>query len=255
MRSRILIIIAALVLGGFAAVMAASYLRSAQSDIAAENEPVEVLVAQQDLPKGMTGDELVRQKLVSIEKVPRQFVSADSVSSARTIEGQVLAVAVGTGEQLTANRFQYPADAGLAYSVPENYVAIAAEIDEVSGVGGLLKPSDNVMVYATLASQGDKREGQTMVIIPRARVLAVGTSVGVEGDPAEEDAKGKGALGGGGAKQQGVMPSTVTLALTPEDAARLVFSQESGSIRLALLPATASKVAVPSPVSMSAVAQ
>src|SRR5512137_2199417 len=126
MRSKVLIIVLALVLGGLAAVFAATYLRSARTDIAAENQPVEVLVATQDLPRGLTAAELMQRKLVELRKVPRQFVSADAISSLRGVQDQVLAVPIGTGEQVTRTRFAYPQDAGLAYSVPEDLVAISA---------------------------------------------------------------------------------------------------------------------------------
>ncbi len=61
-------------------------------------------------------------------------------------------------------------------------MAISAQVDEVSGVAGLLKPGDYVVVYATMkggARRGDQG-ARTVVLIPRARVLAVGTSIGVE---------------------------------------------------------------------------
>ncbi len=252
MRGRITIIVTALVLGGLAAVFAASYLRSARVEIAEQNEPIEVLVAQEALPRGMTGTELVERKLVVSKKVPRQWVSADAISSTRGIENQVLAVAVGPGEQLTRTRFQYPAQAGLSYSVPDEYVAVACEVDEVSGVAGLVKPGDYVMVYATLSSDPSKRDVKTVVLIPRARVLAVGRSVGVETEPAQESESRGGVLSGQAQTRQ-QEPSTVTLALMPGDAGKLVFAQETGSIRLALLPAAGSKVAAPSPISFRAV--
>lgn len=254
MRTKLVIVILALVLGGLAAVMAAGYLRSARADIAAENESVGVLVAQEVLPRGVSGEELLRRDLVKIEKVPRQFVSADAVSSTRGIENQVLAVNVGAGEQLTRSRFQYPAEAGLAYSVPEEYVAIACAVDEVSGVAGLIKPSDYVMVYATLKGDaGKKQESKTVTLIARARVLAVGSSIGVEPESDDEDKTSNGgALSGGGAAANDA-PSTVTLALTPSDAALLVYSQENGTVRLALLPADGSKVEAASPVSFDIV--
>lgn len=255
MRTKIVIVILALVLGGLAAVMAAGYLRSARADIAAENESVGVLVAQEVLPRGVSGEELLRRDLVKIERVPRQFVSADAVSSTRGIENQVLAVNVGAGEQLTRSRFQYPAEAGLAYSVPEEYVAIACAVDEVSGVAGLIKPSDYVMVYATLKGDaGKKQDSRTVTLIPRARVLAVGASIGVEPE-AEDDEKDQGGQGAlaGGQQQADKVPTTVTLALTPADAAKLAYSQENGELRLALLPANGSKVNAAAPVSYGVV--
>jgi pilus assembly protein CpaB len=259
MRSKVLIIVLALVLGGLAAVFAATYLRSARTDIAAQNESVEVLVATQDLPRGLTAEELVQKKLVVTRRVPRQFVSADAISSMRGVQDQVLAVPVGTGEQITKTRFSYPQDAGLAYSVPQDLVAMSAEVDEVGGVAGLLKPGDYVIVYATLkggARRGDQT-ARTIVLIPRTRVLAVGNKIGVESSAslAEEQQQNSsgGALSGRGNNGQSNIPKTVTLALTTQEAAQLTFAQEEGTTRLALLPASGSKLTMPAPITLTSV--
>jgi pilus assembly protein CpaB len=250
MRSKVIIIVLALVLGGLAAVFAASYLRSARTDIAAGNLPVSVLVATQDLPRGLTAEELVQRKLVEERQVPRQFVSADAISSMRGVENQVLAVPIGAGEQITRTRFAYPQDAGLAYSVPGDLVAISAEVDDVSGVAGLLKPGDYVMVYATLKNVGANQGNRTVVLIPRARVLAAGSQVGVE--RSDTSTKKSGSLTGSSDRQE-TSYSTVTLALTTKEAAQLTFAQEEGRTRLALLPAASSKLPVPSTVTLTSV--
>ena len=255
MRSKVLIIVLALVLGGLAAVFAATYLRSARTDIAAQNQPIEVLVATQDLPRGLTTDELVQRKLVERRQIPQQFVSADAVSSTRALENQVLAVSVGAGEQITKSKFAYPQEAGLAYTVPADLVAISAGIDPVSGVSGLVKPGDYVMVYATLKGARTGAQ-QTMVLIPRARVLAMGATTGVQTAQAEASGGGGGALSGRSqSAAQGDVPGTLTLALTTDEAARLTFAQEEGTTRFALLPANGSKLPIPSAITLTGVAK
>jgi len=251
MRSKILIIILALVLGGLAAVFAATYLRSARTDIAAGNQPVSVLVATQDLPRGLTAEELVQRKLIEERQVPRQFVSADAMSSMRGVDNQVLAVPIGAGEQITRTRFSYPQDAGLAYSVPTDLVAISAQVDEVSGVAGLLKPGDYVMVYATLKGVGAAKANRTVVLIPRARVLAAGTQVGVESSTQSQKRKSGGALSSSSRDPETY--DTVTLALTTREAAQLTFAQEEGSTRLALLPAAGSKLPLPTSITLTTI--
>lgn len=243
MKSKVLIIVLALVLGGAAAVVAANYLSSARTDIASANEPIAVLVATQDLPRGMSAEELVKRKLVSVEQVPRRFVAADAVSSQRAIAEQVLAVPVSAGEQLTKTRFQYPAEAGLSYSVPENLVACTVPVDEVSGVGGLLKPGDLVTVYATLKPDATAKSAYTAVIVPSARVLAVGEIVGTEAPAEEEKSSSSGVLGGGGGRNDGPAYRSVTLALTPALAQKAIFSSQVGEVQLTLLPPTTNEVA------------
>lgn len=236
MRSKVLIIIAALVLGGVAAVLAAGYLRSARSDITAESEPVTVLVAQEDLPRGLSATELQDQGLVAEEEIPRRFVAGDAVSSIRQIEGQVLAVPVSAGEQLTKGRFQYPAQAGLSYTVPEDYVALSVPVDQVTGVSGLLKPGDSVVVYATYTDAGEEAVDFTAMAVGKAKVLAVGAETSAENaSTAEDQETNAGVLATGRAQEATVEYQTVTLALSPEDAQQVVFGAETGSLYLALL--------------------
>lgn len=237
MRSKVLIVVLAVILGGVAAVLAAGYLQSARTDLAAQNEPVEVLIAQQDLPRGMTARDLIERKLIIVKQVPAQFVAADAVSSARIIENQVLATPVSAGEQLTRSRFEYPAEAGLSYSVPEGLVAISIAVDDVTGVAGLLKAGDSVVVYQSFEPDG-RASAITKVAIAKARVVAVGANTSAA---AKEESKDEGG-GLGGQADEGRTENeyqTVTLALDPKDAEATAFAQEFGTIHLGLLPQNA----------------
>ncbi len=254
MRSKIIVLVVALVLGGLAAVMAAQYLDSAKTRIQADAEPIEVLVAQEDIPRGMSADELIERKVIVREAVPRQFVAADAVSSARAIEGQVLATGLSAGEQVTKARFQYPSQAGLAYSIPEGLVAVAISNDSVKGVAGLLKPGDFVMVVATFEEPTEedkeadrqqtatpKKDTITRILLSRVRVLATGGTIGAEAaaDPAAGDDRGVlAAQRDTDVAGETVAPSTVTLGLSPGDVEKLVFAEENGKVHLALLGAT-----------------
>lgn len=245
MRARVWIVILALVLGGLAAVFAAQYISSARSSVEAESKPIEVLVAQQDIPRGTSSEDMIAKKMVSIEKVPARFVAAGAVSSSRAVEGQVLAVNLSVGEQLTSGRFEYPSQAGLAYNVPEDFVAISVPVDDVSGVSSLLKPGDNVAVFVTTKSGAESEdEAQTKMVIPVARVLAIGQQTTVEQAPEEKQSNGALAA----SSQQGSQTRTVTLALSASDAEKVVFASNKGdgkgdrSVWLALLPVRGSEV-------------
>jgi pilus assembly protein CpaB len=169
-------------------------------------------------------------------------VSDDAVSSSKAISGQVLAASLSAGEIVTAARFQNPKDAGLAYSVPNGFVAVSIPSDAVKGVAGLLKPGDFVMVTATFEPGPNGVDALTRVLLPKARVLAVGTDVGAQ----QVTQSGGSSITGNTANaetEQKAAP-TVTLALAPSDVEKLVFAEEQGSVWLALLPATETEVPV-----------
>lgn len=235
MRRNLILGLIALVLGASAAYVALGYLRGARAAIVAENEPVEVLVVKKDAPQGLSAEEMVSRGYVELEAVPGRFVPGDALSSIRPVENQVLAVPVSAGEQLTEGRFTFAEEAGLSYTVPEDLVALSMEADDVSGVSGLLRPGDNVIVFASFKPEGGLNAARTETLIPKARVLAVGSSVSAVAEEIAAESDG-GVLG---ARASSAAYSTVTLALRPEDAARVVFARQNGSLQLALIPQTA----------------
>lgn len=258
MRSKIMILVVALVLAGAAAALAVSYLNGARSTIASESEPIGVLVAQDNLPRGLSIEELTQRGLVKIEQVPRRFVSADAVSSSAIVEGQVLAVPLSTGEQLTKNRFQFPSQAGLSYTVPLGYIALTVPVDEVSGVAGLIKPGDLVMVFATLKPKSDNKTAYTTQLIPQARVLAIGGTVTSE--PTDQGATQQGGVftsssSTAGGTSGGATYKSVTLALSVADAQRVAFVEELGVLQLALLSQTSAATSTVSPTSFGNLAK
>lgn len=236
MRSRLLVVIAAIVLGAVAAFVAVGYVSSARSRIRDEAKPVEVLVAVEDVPIGMSADEMLDRKLIERQAVPARYVAQGAISSPRVVDGQVLAMPMTKGEQVTSQRFMFPSTAGLAHTVPEGFIAVAIPTDVGRSVAGLLKPGDDVAVLGTV-DPGSDDSARTRILIPKARVLAVGESVGAES--ADAQPKKAGGIANAKASDRGAAPASITLAVTPGDAERLVLVQEKGKVWLALLPATA----------------
>jgi pilus assembly protein CpaB len=237
MKSRVLIIVVALVLAGVAAFLSARYLRDARTDIAKESEPVEVLVAQEDVPRGTSADEMVSKEMVVLQEVPRRFTAAGAVSSPKGIAGMVLGTPLTRGQQVTADQFAAPEVAGLAFSIPKQHLALTIPVDEVSGVGGLVKPGDHVVLYATFSPGPGGEKDLTKMLLPDAKVLAVGASLRTEQSQGEggEDGVLSSSRGEG---QKTEAADTLTLAVAPADVERVVFAEETARVWCALLPAT-----------------
>lgn len=238
MRTKLVVLIVALLVGLLAAFWAVTYIEGARAKVEAEDQPVEILVAQQDLPAGLTSEELVGEEYLALVAVPRRYVADGAVSSLRVIEGKMLTVPLTKGEQVTASRFSLPTEAGLSFAVPEDYVAISLPNTADRGVAGLVRPGDSVVVYATFELEPGRIDtAVTRLILRKARVLAVGASTtSISSEAGEEDDANTGTLGGAAqASPDADIPSTVTLALSPADAEKLVFAQEEGTVWLGLL--------------------
>jgi pilus assembly protein CpaB len=237
MRSKLLIVVVALILAGVAATLAMNYVSSARTEVASDSKPVEILVAKEDIPRGISAEELLAKDMVAMEQVPQRFVAAGAISSSRAIEGQVLNNPLTRGEQLTSARFATPSAAGLAYSIPREYVAISIPVDEVKGISGLVRPGDHIAMFATFAPGPNGEENITKLLLADAKVLAVGTALSAESAAPPEGTKTS--TLGGATREEEVAPHTMTLSVSPKDAARIVFAEETGKVWVTLLPATA----------------
>jgi pilus assembly protein CpaB len=246
MRTRLIIIGLALALGGAAAALSARYLTAARTDIAAESKPIEVLVALEDVPRGLPAEELVNKKMVELQKVPQRFVAAGAISTAKAIEGQVLCSPLTQGEQLTTARFQLPSTAGLAYSVPGDFLAVAIPVDEVRGISQLVKPGDRVAVYGTFSPGPNGEKDYTRLLLPEARVLAMGGNLSDRETPEDGKKSSSGGIVASRGAQAGESPSNMTLAVSPVDAEKLIFAEETAKVWVALLPASAEQPITPS---------
>ncbi len=241
MRAKILIVFVALVLGAAAAVATYGYLGAVRREAEAGSRMTEVLVAKQDIPRGASADELIASGAVERMKMPQRYIAQGAISSVRAVSDRILAVPVSKGEMLTTQRFQFPSEAGLSFSVPKGFVAVTLPANETRGLAGLVKPGDRVAVLATV--EIDKAGGEkTRITIPGARVLAVGRSTdeGITSPDGQQDQKSGTVLAAqrGTGDQQKM--TNLTLALSPADAEKVVFAAEVGDIWLALLPPTES---------------
>lgn len=242
MRGKVLIVIAALALGGIAAFMTYSYLGSLERQVTAGSDLVGAYVAKQDIARGALASDLLSKGLVEQVRMPKRYVADGAVASLDSISGRVLASPVSKGEILTTGRFQSPSETGLAFTVPDGFVAVTIPVDDARGVAGLVSPGDHVAILATVAKKS-VTDQETRIIVPGVQVLAVGQNTDAQGQATQpSQASGPLAAGQGSGGSQSGPTTIVTVAISVADAEKVVFAIESGSIWLALLPGTSERV-------------
>jgi len=106
--------------------------------------------------------------------------------------------------------------------------AIAIPVNDVSGVGGLLKPGDEVNVYASFRNS-DKNEPAALTVLENVVVIAV-RGVAYSGDGVGEDERRRNA--------------SVVLAVPDDKVATLLLASNEGELRLAALADTGEAVDV-----------
>lgn len=212
-------------LGLMAAYLITSYIKNIKVEIAGGAKQVEVLVAVDDLPTGITLDELHSRELVKAKTMPQEFIAADSLAPDDQLGDRVLAVNVSKNEQLTNTKFKVPKEAGLSLATPNSKIAVAIPTSEMRAVANLIKIGDYVNVIGTLKDAAGQQITKT--ILQRVQVLALGSNL----DDSAKNTSSGGGLGSGGQRDQ-----TITLALSQQEAEKLVFVQEQGQIWLTLVP-------------------
>lgn len=176
----------------------------------------EVVVALVNIPARTA----VRGNMVAVVRVPRGGRHLSATDSLGNVVGRVTTAPVISGEQVLLARLHGSGeDAGLAFELADGFRALSVNINERIAVAYLLRPGDAVDAVVSFEPATAQPEPQSVIMLQNIQVVAVGHETR-HGAPAPADAK------------------TLTLAVTPEQAERLVWAEDHGSIRLLLRSVT-----------------
>ncbi len=234
-KSRVLIVAA----GAFAviaAVLVFVALQSRANDGTGNSAGlVPVVVAAHDLLTNttLTGDTL------KVQLIPQGVALSGAYGRTDALVGQVTRYPVSQGQQVTESLLgaaAVPNDDDISYALPPGRRAVAVEVSEVTGVGGLLLPGNRVDVIGVF---GENAAGaaKAVTLLQNVVVLAVGQEAQ---RPAPQPAPGTDASNTASAQQDAERQPdarTVTLAVGPADAQLLALAQENGKVWLSLRPA------------------
>lgn len=223
LRSRVSVLLLSLAFALAATAGAAYYLMSLRASIVQGQTLVDVVTAKQPIQSGTAIAEAVAGGSLEISKVPKRYVAEGAVAAVDLRDARILSADLSKGEQLTENKLRKPDASALAYRVPAGMLAVSIEVNEVVGVGGDLRAGDRVDVVATF-SPGPNGQDETKIALENVEILATGGF-------GSRQAGSAGLIGG---SQSGIQKKTVTLAVSPIQAEKLIFSAEKGHVWLAL---------------------
>lgn len=211
------LLVVALILSLAASFLLYNYLKSLADPTAKQG--VSVVFAKVDIPpKTKITPEMIEERIV-----PEQYLQPGVVSGAGSIVGATVREQVIAGEPITERRLVTEGKtAGFSGLIPGNRRAISIAVTEVTGVAGFVKAGDFVDVVVTF-DQNTAGRNASQIVLQNIQVLAANrdTESGATNEAAKE-------------KKDVIKTSTVTLAVTPEEAVRVTLAEEKGKIRLAL---------------------
>ena len=205
---------------------------------------VATIIASRDIALGVTitKDMLKSQDLEQIVRLPGAFGDASQVV------GNVTRAAIKTGQQITVAAFTE--QSGANFQCPAGFTCIAVQVDQLSGVGTLIKTGDYVDMVAGIGTTfpiiDTKTTGkvldeaydhtsvkvllQGMQVVTTLLPAAPAAETGVASPPPGASAP---PASGGGTALNG-QQEIVILAVTPQQVEVIKFAQLDGSITLVL---------------------
>lgn len=272
MLRRVLAALAAVILAAIGVLLVVNYAQRADERALEGMQTEDVYVAVADIPEGTPSAQLT--DFVEAQAIPTQFQVPGRITDLADLEGRVAQTQIGSGEQLQSRHFATPEQLRSRgdFELPEDAQdlhQLTIPLANPRALGGSIAAGDTVGVFGSFEldvegsyavdedgnvirvtedeTQADGAEGEetgdqfdlTDLLLHKVLVVRVegGYVAPAPGLGADDDEP----------SDQGAADTIhVTLALEAEDAARVVFAMEFGSLWLSLEPEGASDEDTPS---------
>jgi len=178
---------------------------------------MKLVVAKEPLLPGSP----IRESDITLRDMPADSLSQSAFHTPAEVIGRVVISEIAKG-QLVVDSFLAPkgATGGAQAMVPEGMRAITLEVNEFSGVAGLLIPGSHVDLVQTIQSKDDKAGPMAKTLVENLKVIAVGRRLG---NPPQASAD-----------VEPAMVRSVTLLATADQAVAIDLASHVGSPRLVL---------------------
>lgn len=204
------VILIALILALFSSFLIYVYIKKATTapDM---TEYADVFVAARTMPS----KHMITEADIKTVKVSRNYIHPKAILNKGDIVGKASIDSIIEGEQILSDRLVDGNNSALAFNIPEGKRAVSINVNEQTQVANLIMPGDFVDVIVSFNKE-DISPAITKTVIQNIEVLALGQQQIIsDKKPAE-------------------LPKTVTLAVSLQEAEKLVYASEFGVLRLAL---------------------
>ncbi len=201
--------LAAVLCGLTAALALYYYLHQLESTVTAGSRYTEIVVAARSLPLRS----LLQKEDLKIVRVERSVKEDGDLTCVEEAVGQVTGVQLAAGQRVKKEHLLPENNLnGFAHKIPPLWRAVTISADEVNGLSGMLMPGDRVDLIIF------QQEEEKSELISDRQVLAIGQQTGLTKGPQQTKAQ------------------TITLLVKREEAGKIAFAEEAGTIRVALRP-------------------
>ncbi len=186
---------------------------------------VDVLYAEGAVSSGTAGSTALAEGLLRTKKVDASARPADALTEPSQLSGQVAARAIAPGTIVTPDMFAAPQTRIGTVQIPAGKRALALELEAVPGVAGFVGAGDLVDIYSVTSSES--ATPGVKLVLQGAEVLNVNGT----GLPSVQGQSGGSFV--------------YLLAVTPQEAERLIYLTEFEKLYFDLIPKGEGAVSTP----------
>jgi len=233
MARRSMLLIVAVIIAALGTTMIVLYVRGIDDRATQGQELVEVLTATDVIEAGETVAAAQEAGKFEAREVRRDDMVAGALASTESIADLVALGTVYPGEQVISDRF---GTIGSIESlvIPDDKMAVSVELTDFERVAGFVNPGSEVAIFGSAASpikrQPDGTEqalsAVTRIVLTRVPVIGVGTTSVTSTTTTTDE---------GDQVTEAVPRTILTVAVTQEEAEKLVLADRTTDLTFALL--------------------
>jgi pilus assembly protein CpaB len=219
-RRTVLLIVAALI-AALGTGMVFLYVRGADQRAEANQQPVQVLKAVAQIDPGETMSAAQAAGKIQVGTVPRAQVLSGAVNSVAGLDNKVALSTIYPNEQIITAKFGSAGEQS-SLTIPDGDIAISVSLSDTGRVASFVNPGAKVAIFTA----DSKDNNAIRLLMPSVQVIAVGTTTVVSTTSTDKT----------GAQTTEQLPKTLfTLAVTQDDAQRIIYASKQGELTFALL--------------------
>jgi len=223
----------------FGTLMVFGYISQLESRLTKDYTLVKTVTAAKDIPAGTLLDET----WLTIDEIPKKSVPTGHLDNIKNAIDRITLIPVHKNTPLLETFF-LDADSGIAPKIPAGKRAFSIPVTEATAVADLIEPQDyvDVMVTAAIGSfiQGKNvtEEIITRTILQNVRVLAINRVTSkarrMASMSGRQSSEGNIFSTTDSSRNRRQNASTITLAVSPEDAQKLSLAAKIGMVAVSL---------------------
>lgn len=203
-------------------VVGAAYAYLSAQHTAAPVAMVPEVVSNMNIPAGS----VLTASMLTTRPFPKEYLGEGAITNPSQAVGKLLRIPLAKGEAVRAGYLATKnqlGPAGFALTIPQGMRAMTVPVDVESAMAGMLQPGDRLDAMALLPAKVAGQQ-EARIFMDDLMILMTGTQQ---------------AGSSGTSAAAATSYSTLTLAVTPQQATTLAMAEKVGSVQFLLRPAKA----------------